>query len=118
MTEQSISNNLTVVIPTVGRDCLRDAVRAIADGSVCPAQLVIAHQGPMGALDAMLREFAALGLNVRYVHSDQTGPGPCRNTGIGCVTTEFFATTDDDCIADGKWIEEVTAALAAHPRDI
>jgi hypothetical protein len=118
MREQPISSNLTVVIPTVGRNCLRDSVRAIANGSVRPAQLVIAHQGPIGALDPMLEEFAQLGLSVRYVHSDQTGPGPCRNTGIGCVTTEFFATTDDDCIADPKWIEEVTAALTAHPREI
>lgn len=118
MRKPSISSKLTVVIPTVGRDCLRKSVRAIADGSVRPAELVIAHQGPVGALDLMLQEFAELGLNVRYIHSDQTGPGPCRNTGIGCVTTEFFATTDDDCIADSSWIEEVTAALAAHPREI
>jgi GT2 family glycosyltransferase len=66
----------------------------------------------------MLHEFVQLGLNVRYVHSDQTGPGPCRNAGIQCVATEFFATTDDDCIADPKWLEEVTAALAAHPSEI
>jgi GT2 family glycosyltransferase len=118
MRELAISNNLTVVIPTVGRNCLRDSVRAIANGSVRPAHLVIAHQGPIGALDPMLEEFAQLGLKVRYVHSDQTGPGPCRNAGIRCVTTEFFATTDDDCIADAKWIEEVTAALTAHPQEI
>jgi len=118
MKDQTTSENLTVVIPTLGRPCLRESVGAIAAGSVHPAQLVIAHQGPVGALDQMLHEFEQLGLNVRYVHSDQTGPGPCRNTGIQCVATEFFATTDDDCIADPKWLEEIVAALAAHPREI
>jgi GT2 family glycosyltransferase len=118
MTEQSISNRLTVVIPTIGRDCLRDSVKAIANGSMLPAQLVIAHQGPIGALDKMLQEFAQLGLNVRYIHSDKTGPGPCRNDGISCVATDFFATTDDDCLADSEWIKEVTTALTQHPRAI
>jgi GT2 family glycosyltransferase len=83
-----------------------------------PAHIVIAHQGPIGALEPMLREFAALGLNVRYAHSDQVGAGPCRNTAISCVTTDFFAATDDDCIVDSKWIEEITAALTARPREI
>lgn len=118
MTEPAVSNNLTVVIPTVGRNCLLESVRAIASGTMRPAHLVIAHQGQKGALDPMLEEFAKLGLSVRYVHSDQTGPGPCRNTGIKCVTTEFFATTDDDCIADASWIEAITAALASNPQEI
>jgi GT2 family glycosyltransferase len=83
-----------------------------------PAHMVIAHQGPIGGLDPMLKEFAALGLSVRYAHSDQVGAGPCRNTAINCVTTKFFAATDDDCIVDSKWIEEVTAALTARPHEI
>jgi GT2 family glycosyltransferase len=118
MTAPRIASDLTVVIPTLGRDCLRDSVRALAEGSVRPAKVILAHQGVPGALAQMLEEFAALGLSVQYVHSDGRGAAAGRNAGIDCVETRFFATTDDDCIADSKWVEEMSTALTARPREI
>jgi GT2 family glycosyltransferase len=113
-----IASNLTVVIPTLGRDCLRDSVRALAEGSMRPVQIVLAHQGRPGALASMLQEFAVLGLDVHYVHSNQRGAAAGRNAGIACVKSRFFATTDDDCIADPRWVEELNAALNAQPQEI
>ena len=34
------------------------------------------------------------------------------------VTTRFFATTDDDCIADARWVEEMHTALHSRPTEI
>ncbi len=113
-----IATDLTVVIPTLGRECLRDSVRALAEGTIRPVHIVLAHQGTPGALDAMLQEFAGWGLSVQYVHSDQRGAAAGRNAGIAQVKTQFFATTDDDCIADARWVEEVCRAVTAHPGDI
>lgn len=118
MTAQPIAHDLTVVIPTLGRDCLRDSVRALAEGSMRPVKIILAHQGVPGALTRMLEEFAALGLSVLYVHSNARGAAAGRNAGIERVETRFFATTDDDCIADGRWVEEMNAALTARPREI
>jgi GT2 family glycosyltransferase len=118
MTAKPIASNLTVVIPTLGRECLRDSVRALADGSMRPLEIVLAHQGTAGALAPMLQEFAALGLKVVYVHSDQRGAAAGRNAGIAQVGSRFFATTDDDCIADPRWVEELHAALNARPGEI
>jgi len=113
-----IAADLTVVIPTLGRDCLRDSMRAIAAGTMRPACVVLAHQGVPGALASMLEEFAAMGLRVEYVHSDQRGAAAGRNKGIENVKTRFFATTDDDCIADARWVEEMHTALTARPGEI
>jgi GT2 family glycosyltransferase len=118
MTATPIAHNLTVVIPTLGRECLRDSVRALANGSMRPARVILAHQGVPGALAPMLAEFAALGLRVHYVHSNARGAAAGRNTGIACVTTRFFATTDDDCIVDARWVEEVHTAVNARPTEI
>jgi GT2 family glycosyltransferase len=118
MTPTPIIDDLSVVIPTIGRECLRDSVRAIASGSVRPAELVIAHQGPVGSLEPMLEEFRSWGLTVQYVHSTSRGAGSCRNAGISRVQTRFFATTDDDCIADARWVEEMSDALHARPDEI
>jgi GT2 family glycosyltransferase len=113
-----IASDLTVVIPTLGRECLRDSVQALADGSMRPVEIILAHQGTPGALAPMLRDFAALGLNVQYVHSDQRGAAAGRNAGIARVKSRFFATTDDDCIADPRWVEELHTVLNARPGEI
>jgi len=118
MTAKPIASDLTVVIPTLGRDCLRDAVRALANGTMHPVELILAHQGVPGALAAMLGEFAELGLKVQYVHSNQRGAAAGRNLGISRVGSRFFATTDDDCIADPRWVEEMHDALNTRPVEI
>src|ERR1700751_3418916 len=118
MTDKSIASDFTVVIPTLGRPCLRDSVRAINDGTVLPTEIILSHQGVPGSMDEMLREFGQLDVKVRYIHSNQRGAAAGRNTGIREVKTTFFATTDDDCNVAPKWLEEIVIALKKHPRAI
>ena len=59
MTQTRTAAELSIVIPTLGREVLRQSVRAIATGSVQPGAIVLSHQGPVGAMDDMLREFGA-----------------------------------------------------------
>jgi hypothetical protein len=66
----------------------------------------------------MLQEFRGWGLDVEYVHSLGRGAASCRNAGISRVKTRFFATTDDDCIADQRWLEEMSIALHSNPDEI
>jgi GT2 family glycosyltransferase len=113
-----IAPNFSVVIPTLGRECLRQCVAAIAHGTLIPARLILSHQGTPGSMDAMLLDFAHLGIEIQYVHCEQRGAAAGRNTGIRRVITEFFASTDDDCIVDERWLEEIAAALQRHPREI
>ncbi|MDB6106377.1 MAG: glycosyltransferase [Gammaproteobacteria bacterium] len=118
MTDKPIASNFTVVIPTLGRPCLRDSVLAIAAGTLLPAEIILSHQGAVGSMDAMMRDFGQLEVKVRYLHSDQRGAAAGRNTGIRHVTTEFFASTDDDCNVAPQWLEEIVFALEQHPRAI
>jgi len=118
MTETRIATDLSIVIPTLGRECLRQSVRAIATGSVRPGVIVLSHQGPEGSMDAMLREFTQYGVPVQYLRSNQVGKATGQNAGIRAVTTRFFGTTDDDCIVDARWVEEIALALAQHPGEI
>jgi GT2 family glycosyltransferase len=118
MSETRIATDLSIVIPTLGRACLRDSVRAIATGSMRPAEIVLSHQGSVGSMDAMLREFSQYDTPVRYLHSDQIGAAAGRNAGIRRVTSKYFGTTDDDCIVDVRWVEEIALALAKYPEEI
>jgi GT2 family glycosyltransferase len=118
MTDKPIARDFSVVIPTLGRDCLRESVRAINDGTVLPAELILSHQGVAGSMDAMLREFSSLDVKIRYLHSNQRGAAAGRNKGINEVKTAFFASTDDDCNVEPRWLEEIVLALKEHPRAI
>ena len=118
MPDKPIATNFTVVIPTLGRQCLKDSVQAIVDGTVVPAEIILSHQGAVGSMDAMMREFSQLPVKVRYIHSDQRGAAAGRNTGIRHVTTAYFASTDDDCNVAPRWLEEIVLALKQHPRAI
>src|ERR1700761_9449883 len=111
MTDRPVATNFSVVIPTLGRQCLRDSVRAIATGTVVPAEIILSHQGVPGSMDAMLRDLEQLGVRIHYIHSNQRGAAAGRNTGIQAVQTEFFASTDDDCLVDPHWLEEIVSAL-------
>src|SRR3546814_1986419 len=46
------------------------------------------------------------------VSEREIGPGPARNTGVGLAETEMIACVDADCIADSRWIESASNALA------
>lgn len=118
MTGTRVAADLSIVIPTLGRACLRDSVRAIATGSVQPGAIVLSHQGLAGAMDEMLREFAQYGVPIHYLRSDQVGKATGQNAGIRAVTTQYFGTTDDDCIADFRWVEAIWGALEKHPGEI
>lgn len=45
MTDKPIAADFSVVIPTLGRACLRDSVLSIVAGSVVPAEIILSHQG-------------------------------------------------------------------------
>ncbi|HWM65668.1 MAG TPA: glycosyltransferase family 2 protein [Steroidobacteraceae bacterium] len=114
----TVASDFTVVIPTLGRQCLKESVQAIVDGTVRPAEIILSHQGAVGSMDAMMQEFSRLPVKVRYLHSDQRGAAAGRNTGIRHVTTPFFASTDDDCTVAPRWLEEIVQALKQYPRAI
>jgi GT2 family glycosyltransferase len=116
--ERRVAEQLTVVIPTLGRDTLLQTVRSIAEGSVAPAEIIVSHQGTPGSMDTMLPRLRQFGTPIRYIHSDKRGCAAGRNTGIAAVTTRNFATTDDDCTVDPRWMEQIATALEQRPKEI
>ena len=49
---------------------------------------------------------------VRLLHSDERGPAPARNMGIGNSKADVVALTDADCIADSNWLSELVKPYA------
>jgi GT2 family glycosyltransferase len=112
------ANDITVVIPTLGRELLHGCLASLAGGEMRPSQVIVVDQGRVPALARMADEFGANGLDVVYVPSTRTGRSAGLNTGIALVRTMHLAITDDDCIAAPDWIGRIAAALRSEPRAI
>ncbi|WP_425577928.1 glycosyltransferase [Streptomyces glaucus] len=56
------------------------------------------------------------GERVRYVCEPVPGLAVAHNRGVAVARTEVVAFTDDDVVADPRWLTELTAPFAADPR--
>jgi GT2 family glycosyltransferase len=112
------ATDLSVVIPTLGRELLRGCLGALASADIRPAEVIVVDQGRVAALERMSDEFRGAGLVVRYVPSVRTGRSAGLNDGIRQVRTNYLAITDDDCIPASDWVATAAALLRREPGTI
>jgi glycosyltransferase involved in cell wall biosynthesis len=106
-----IAENVSVVIPTIGRALLRGCLESIADGTVWPAELIVVDQGANADVAAWIDRLDGLGLRITHVRSKQIGIAASTNRGLERVRTPFVATTHDDCRVRTDWLGELSKRL-------
>ncbi|MCK8681123.1 MULTISPECIES: glycosyltransferase [Streptomyces] len=108
-----------VVVPTIGRPCLADCLRALATCSGPePSRIVLVDDRP-GAPGSPL-PLAALGpLADRAVvlRSGGRGPAAARNTGTRVVEEPWTVLLDDDVRVTAHWREQLARDLAEAGAD-
>lgn len=110
-----VLEDLTVVIPTLGRDILERCLEALVQGAARPAEVVVVDQGRRPELAAWAAAFSARGLRVRHLPSDGRGRAAAVNSGFESASTRFVAVTDDDCLVDPEWTLSLARRLRARP---
>ncbi|MEU1692927.1 glycosyltransferase [Streptomyces hirsutus] len=77
-------------------------------------EIVVIDNAPVtdGTRDLVHRKY---GERVRYVCEPVPGLATAHNTGLAHARGEVTAFTDDDVVADARWITELTAPFAADP---
>ena len=110
-----VQEDLSVVIPTLGRDILQRSLDALAAGSRVPAEVIVVDQGQTPAVERMVEELRARGVAARWIPSAERGRALGVNRGIAATRTRFVAVTDDDCLAHPEWIESLAKRLHANP---
>lgn len=108
-------DDLTIIIPTIGRPILQKCLQAIAQGSALPASVIVIDQGRNLQIIDWLSSLKALGTETIYLSSSEKGPASARNSGIAMVQTPFWAAIDDDCIAETDWLEKMRLRLSQNP---
>ena len=110
-----VSGDISVVIPTMGRQMLRECLDSIAAGQLLPHGVVVVDQSSNDEVREWLAPLSRLGVEVRHLPSSQTGRAAGVNRGIERVTTEYFAITDDDCRVARDWLANMRRHLGANP---
>jgi GT2 family glycosyltransferase len=115
MSNPPVLDDMTVVIPTLGRDSLQGCLESIAAGGAWPARLIAVDQGRSERTAGWIEALGRRGLDSLHCPSDQRGVAAGRNRGIERVGTRFFAITDDDCEVEPGWLEALTRELRERP---
>jgi GT2 family glycosyltransferase len=113
-----VLDDLSVVVPTLGRPVLQRCLDSIAAGSRRPACLILVDQGSNSAVARWVERLRARGLAVEHLRFEQRGAAAARNRGVERVSTPLFAANDDDQVVAVDWLERMHARLLAHPDGI
>jgi GT2 family glycosyltransferase len=113
-----ILDDITVVIPTVGRPIIEDSLNYLAVGNAWPRAVIVVDQGAQAAVAAWVARLQRLGIAAHYVPSNQHGRSSGINRGLERVRTRFVAVTDDDCFVTAGWLEGMAGHLRRWPEAI
>ncbi|MDW7710963.1 MAG: glycosyltransferase [Deferrisomatales bacterium] len=106
-----VDPDLTVVIPTLGRDLLRRVLEALEAGTVWPARVIVVDQGQRPDLGLLLEDVGARSYDTLWVPSGERGRARGVNRGFAHAATRFVALTDDDCVPYPDWVERMADRL-------
>lgn len=113
-----VLENISIVIPTLGRPILRECLAWIVKGNAWPCQLIVVDQSRNPQVSQWLEQLQSAGLSTRYIPSEQHGRSAGINRGLEQVPTTFVAITDDDCFVKEDWLQKMTERLLQQPGTI
>jgi GT2 family glycosyltransferase len=112
---RSVVEDVTIVIPTLGRSILEECLYWMADGSAWPGGLIVVDQSSSLQVATWITALRSIGINAEYVPSSQRGRAAGINRGFERVQTQFVAVTDDDCFVASDWLEMMAMCLRRNP---
>ncbi|MGW0912697.1 glycosyltransferase family 2 protein [Streptomyces sp. NPDC002784] len=104
----------SVVIPTIGRPCLADCLRALAAaGDHPPEEVVLVDDRPSPAAELPREAAGVLWSRVRTLRTGGRGPAAARNAGWRTVSSPWTVFLDDDVQVLPDWSRRLADDLAA-----
>jgi len=107
---------IAVAISTRDRpDALRRCLESLGAGRLRPDEVIVADQSEGSETSRVAAEAKASGLPLRYLRARPGGLGAAQNDAVGATSSEIVAVLDDDCVADGNWLEKIAHAFEGDP---
>jgi GT2 family glycosyltransferase len=107
--KRPVASDVSVVIPTLGRELLEGCLESIAAGTAWPAEVIVVDQGSSSSVASWIDRLTRPGLVITHVRSSDRGIAAGTNRGLERVRTRFVATTHDDCRVQADWMERLSA---------
>lgn len=113
-----VLEDISIVIPTLGRDILEQSLFWILSGSAWPGCLIVVEQGANPNMAKMLKRVEEIGMRVKHIRSSQRGRSAGINRGLEQADTRFVAITDDDCFVGEAWLMNMASRLRLSPEAV
>jgi GT2 family glycosyltransferase len=113
-----VLDDISVVIPTLGRETLVECLERIADGDAWPARVILVDQGANARVAEWVAGQTGRGLRVEHHRAPRRGRAAAVNRGLEGVRTRFVGITDDDCFVAPDWLQRLTEHLRRAPDTI
>ena len=113
-----VLEDISIVIPTLGRDILEQSLFWIISGCAWPGCLIVVEQGANPNVGKMLKRVQEIGIRVKHIRSGQRGRSAGINRGLEQADTRFVAITDDDCFVGEKWLVNMENRLRLNPEAV
>jgi len=113
-----VLDDISIVIPTLGRPILEQCLYWILKGSTWPACLIVVEQGSSKDVENWIKRVEEIGIRVKHILSNQRGRSAGINRGLEQTYTCFVAITDDDCFVAEGWSSTMATKLQQHPRAV
>jgi GT2 family glycosyltransferase len=113
-----VLDDISIVIPTLGRAILEQSLFWILVGSVWPGCLIIVEQASNPDVADWLKRVQEIGVRVKHIPSTQRGRSAGINRGLEQVDTCFVAITDDDCFVSKDWLLNMADKLRLNPNAV
>jgi GT2 family glycosyltransferase len=110
-----VLDDISIVIPTLGRPILEQSLYWILAGSAWPGCLIVVEQGANPDVVDWLKRVQEIGVRVKHILSIQRGRSAGINRGLEQVDTRFVAITDDDCFVGKDWLQNMSDRLRQSP---
>ena len=109
----------SVVVPTIGRPCLAECLRALAAAEGHPPhEVIVVDDRPTPAGDLPLEPAGLLLDRVRTLRTGGRGPAAARNAGWRTVRTPWTVFLDDDVQVLPDWSRLLAEDLRAAGEDV
>ena len=109
-----ILDDISIVIPTLGRPILEQSLYWILEGTAWPGCLIVVEQGANPDVANWLMCLQKIGICVKHILSTQRGRSAAINRGLEQLDTRFVAITDDDCFVAVDWLANMAKELRIH----
>jgi GT2 family glycosyltransferase len=113
-----VLEDISIVIPTLGRPILEQSLFWILAGSAWPACLIIVEQGANPDVAGWLERVREIGMRVNHIRSAQRGRSAGINRGLEQADSRFVSITDDDCFVGEDWLLTMANRLRRSPEAV